>query len=278
MRNVFYYSRRFMIINVCFLVLLTSINNTVLADEFSQLGTINQPVVLSFLPNQGQEGKAREAQYYKQLLAAITARYGVYFVIQQSKSYEDAVNDFCAGKTHIAALGAVTYNEAKRRCRFTKLLAVEVRNGESIYFSGIFTHKKHAIDDVKQLKNKTLALGNQHSTSSFNYPLAMLIDEGLQPEHDFKKIWVMENPAYAIEKLAKGEVFAAAASFKIWKESIDKNTINPIYFKPLMKSEPIPNPPLVINNQLPKALKEKIKQAFTLVHTWENSEKILNFF
>lgn len=270
---------------LAFFIFAVAFNKQVEANALNQLGTINNPVILSFLPNQLESllendekiDKTGEGQYYTRLLAAITKRTGIYFKIQQSKNYEDSVNLFCAEKTHIAALGLITYNEVKNNCKLAELLAVEVRNGESIYFSGIFVHKKHNIKQAIQLQNKTIALGNPHSTSSFNYPLAMLIDEGIQPEHDFNKIWIMYNHVAAIKKLAKGEVFAAAASFQAWKTAIDKGVINPLNFKPLLKSEPIPNPPLVINKTLPVALKEKIKQAFKLIHTWDNSEKILNF-
>lgn len=241
----------FMSVVLIFLVLAVAFNKPAEANELNQLGTINNPVILSFLSNQlekqqennkktGKTGKISEAQYYTRLLAAITEREGIYFKIQQSKSYEDSVTLFCTEKTHIAALGAITYNAVKNSCKLAELLAVEVRNGESIYFSGIFVHKKHNIQQARQLKNKTLALGNPYSTSSFNYPLAMLIDEGIQPEHDFTKIWIMHNHLAAIEKLAKGEAFAAAASFQSWKGAIDKGVINPLNFKPLLKSEPIP--------------------------------------
>lgn len=258
-----------------FLVGLSS-NKPLLAQDLNQLGTLNQPIVFAFLSNQASKKSSNEAQYYKRLLAAITARYGIYFVVQQSESYEEAVSDFCQGKTHITILGAVTYNQAKQRCHFTEFLAAEVRNGESIYFSGIFIHKQHKLKRLEQLKGKTLALGNQYSTSSFNYPLVMLLEAGIQPERDLKKIGVMGAHESTIEKLANNEVFAAAASFQSWREAVNKGLIDPINFEPLIKSEPIPNPPLVISSILPKLLKEKIRQAFDNIHTWRDSETLLN--
>lgn len=257
-------------------VLLLNINKQAIASQWSELGTSNHPVVLSFLPNKSDKSKNIEERYYQGLVKAITARYGINIVVKQSKSYEAAVDDFCTGKTHIAVLGVVTYNEAKQRCKVAELLAVEVRNSESIYFSGFFVHKKYDINDIQQLKNQTLALGNPYSTSSFNYPLAMLINAGLQPEYDFKNIVITGSHAEAIEKLANGEVFAAASSFQSWRQAIIKGVIDPIHFKPLIKSAPLPNPPLVINKTLPIELKEKIRKAFKLVHTWGDAEKILN--
>lgn len=261
-------------INLFILFLACSYASQVLGiAQPESLGSAENPVIISLLPTHADDDS--ETKQYQALFNEITQRFGIHFDVYQSESYEAAINDFCEEKSHISSLGPTTYNIVKKRCDHAELLAVEVKNGESVYFSGIFTHKKHGYQDLSELKQQSIAFGNKDSTSSFNYPLAMLLAADIQPEHDFSNIWIMGSHIESIKTLAQGKVTAAAASFPAWRKAIHSGLINPIEYKPLAKSKPIPTPPLAINSKIPHSLKDKIKEALSSIHTWENSEQLL---
>ena len=57
-----------------------------------------------------------------------------------------------------------------------------------------------------------------------------------------------------------------------------EGSVDPLYFKPLAKSLPIPNDPFVMNQKLPKTLKAKLRNAFRVIHTKLGSDKLLDPF
>jgi phosphonate transport system substrate-binding protein len=77
--------------------------------------------------------------------------------------------------------------QAKKRAG-AELLAVAVEHGSSTYFSGIFVRSDAPIHSLEDMKGKALAVGDPSSTSSFAFPLAMLIEAGVDPVKDLAKI------------------------------------------------------------------------------------------
>ena len=157
------------------------------------------------------------------------------------------------------------FGAAKKMCG-AELLAVDVKKGESVYYSGIYTRKDSGMDDLADLKGKTLAVGSTHSTSSFNFPMAMIIDAGVDPVKDLGKSVVAGSHSNSIAALKEGRVDAAAASFNSWEKAVNQGIVDPSEFKVLAKSEPIPNPPLAMNPKLDPTLKARLREAFNNIH------------
>lgn len=66
--------------------------------------------------------------------------------------------------------------------------------------------------------------------------------------------------------LAEGKVDAAASSYNSFGKAAKKGAIDPAKFKPLAKSQPIPNPPLAMNKGLTADLKADLRKAFGAGH------------
>jgi phosphonate transport system substrate-binding protein len=58
---------------------------------------------------------------------------------------------------------------------------------------------------------------------------------------------------------------------------VKKEAIDPAKFKPLAKSQPIPNPPLAMNRGLTDELKAKLRKAFGEIHTKIEADKIRGY-
>ncbi|MET0043027.1 MAG: phosphate/phosphite/phosphonate ABC transporter substrate-binding protein [Candidatus Thiodiazotropha sp. 6PLUC3] len=198
---------------------------------------------------------------YAPVFNGITKHYGIHFDLRAGASYSAVVEGMCNDQADIAWYGAVTFGQANERCG-VDLLAVDVKKGESSYYSGIFVAKDSGIDKISDLKGKGMAFGSPNSTSSFNFPVAMLIADGIDPAKDLKKVIIAGSHSASLAALAEGKVDAAAASYNSFGKAVKKNAIDPAKFKPLAKSQPIPNPPLAMNKGLPVALKAKLRMAF----------------
>jgi phosphonate transport system substrate-binding protein len=154
---------------------------------------------------------------------------------------------------------------------------LDVTKGESVYYSGIFTRRDSGLNSLQDLKNHSLALGDTHSTSSFNYPVAMLIAAGVDPAKDLSKIVLAGSHSSSIAAMKEGRVDACAASFNSFEKAVKNNILDPDKFKVLAKSEPIPNPPMAMNTNLSPQLKAKLKKIFNTIHTKVDPEKIRGY-
>lgn len=213
---------------------------------------------------------------YAPVFQGITKHYGIHFDLRAGASYAAVVEGMCNNQADIAWFGAVTFGEANDKCG-VDLLAVDVKKGDASYYSGIFVARDSGIDEISDLKGKSMAFGSPHSTSSFNFPVAMLIAAGVDPVKDLKKIIIAGSHSASLAALAEGKVDAAAASYNSFGKAVKKGAIDPTKFKPLAKSQPIPNPPLAMNKGLSADIKAKLRKAFGEIHTKIDPSKIRGY-
>lgn len=213
---------------------------------------------------------------YAPVFNGITQHFGIHFDIKAGDSYAAVVEGICNNHADIAWLGASTYGEADKRCG-VDLLAVDVKKNDSVYYSGIFVRKDAGIDKIDDLKGKRMAFGSTHSTSSFNFPVAMLIAGGLDPVKDLSQVIIAGSHSASLAALAEGKVDAAAASYNSFGKAVKKGALDPNQFQPLAKSQPIPNPPLAMNKGLPEDLKQRLRDAFDTIHTKIDPAKIRGY-
>ncbi|NTS78857.1 phosphate/phosphite/phosphonate ABC transporter substrate-binding protein [Catenovulum sp. SM1970] len=237
-------------------------------------GSKNSPLRVLMVP--ADTGTNNIIQDYKPVFDGITKYYGIHFDIKAGNSYAAVVEGMCNDRADIAWFGASSYGEAYDRCG-VDLLAVDVKKGNSSYYSGIFVKKGSGIKNISDLKGRSVAFGSTSSTSSFNFPVAMVLAAGVDPVKDLKKVIVAGSHSASLAALAEGKVDAAAASYNSFGKAVNKGAIDPSKFKALAKSQPIPNPPLAMNKGLNALLKVRLKEAFGTIHTKMESSKIRGY-
>jgi len=213
---------------------------------------------------------------YAPVFNGITKNYGIHFDLKAGASYAAVVEGMCNDQTDIAWYGAVTFGQANDKCG-VDLLAVDVLDGDASYYSGIFVAKNSGIKNISDLKGKSMAFGSPSSTSSFNFPVAMLFADGVDPVKDLKKVIIAGSHSASIAALSEGKVDAAAASYNSFGKAVSVGAIDPTKFGPLAKSQPIPNPPMAMNRGLPEDLKKTLRKAFSEIHTKIDPEMIRGY-
>ena len=213
---------------------------------------------------------------YAPVFNGITEHYGIHFDIKAGSSYAAVVEGMCNDQADIAWFGASTYGEANKRCG-VDLLAVDVKKGDSSYYSGIFVSKDAGIKSISDLKGKSMSFGSTSSTSSFNFPVAMMIADGVNPAKDLGRIIIAGSHSASLAALSAGKVDAAAASYNSFGKAVKKGAIDPSKFESLSKSQPIPNPPLAMNKGLPADMKKLLRTAFNNIHTKIDPSKIRGY-
>ncbi len=230
-------------------------------------GSADRPLRVMLIPADGGTEQGTIADF-QPVFGAITRQYGLQFEIRVGQSYNAVVEGMANGKVDIAFFGPVTYDLARKR-GVAQLLAVAVSNGESVYYSGIFANQSAGMNKISDLRGKSVAFGDVNSTSSFNFPVAMMLDAGVDPPRDLGKIYLTGSHANALAALAAGKVDAACASFSSFEKAVGNGQIDPMKIRPLAKSDPIPYPPLAMHVGLADDLKQKLRKALGSVHQAE---------
>lgn len=201
---------------------------------------------------------------YRPIFEAVGKTAGLDFDLKVAQSYGAVVEALCNGTADIAFVGPVTYLQAQERgC--AELLAVAVKDGQSEYFAGLFARKDSPISSLADLRGKSVAFGDVNSTSSFIFPIAMLMEAGLDPVKDLGPLRLTGSHASSLAALIEGQVDAAALSFESYEKAVREGVPGAESVRVVARSEPIPYPPLVTNSRLPDDLTQKLRQAFESV-------------
>lgn len=227
-------------------------------------GSAARPLRVVLIPADGgtEDGTKKD---FQPIFTAIEQTTGLKFDLKVGQSYSAVVEAMCSGAADIAWYGAVTYLQAKGRgC--AELLALAVRNGESVYYSGIFARNDANINSMQDLKGKRIALGDVNSTSSFNIPVAMMLSANMNPARDAGVINMAGSHANVLKALAEGLVDAGGASFDSYEKAVNAKAIDSTKIKVVAKSAPIPYPPLAMHPKLNDKVKTQLRDAFNNIH------------
>lgn len=227
-------------------------------------GSKEHPLRVLLIPADGGTETGTKADYAP-VFNAISRTTGLHFDLKVGQSYGAVVEGMCNQLADIAFLGPVSYVQAhKRGC--AQLLAVSVEKGSSTYYAGLFAKADSPIRTLQDLKGKRVSFGDVNSASSFTFQIAMMLDAGMDPARDLGAIRMTGSHANSLAALTQGQVDAAALSFDSYEKAVQQGAVDPKTTKVIVKSIPIPNPPLALNSKLPEPLKVKMKAAFATVH------------
>jgi len=219
-----------------------------------------EPLHVLLIPADGGTESGTLADY-QPIFNAIARTMGMTFDLKVAQSYGAVVEAMCTGGADIAFVGPVTYLQARDRgC--AELLAVAVKDKQSVYYAGIFARKASPIHTLADLRGKRVAFGDVNSTSSFVFPLTMLMDAGIDPVKDLAAVRMTGSHASSLAALLQGQVDAAALSFESYDKAVREKVPGVLDVRVVARSEPIPYPPLVMKRRLPAKTREALKTAF----------------
>lgn len=227
-------------------------------------GSASRPLEVILIPADGGTEDGTKADFVP-LFNAMTRASGLHFRVRVGQSYGAAIEAICTGLADIAWLGPISYRDARDRgC--AELLAVESTGGSATYYAGLFALKESGIDDAAGLKGKSVAFGPPQSASAFVFPVALLLQAGVDPLSDISEVRIGDSHTSGLMALDNGLVDAAAASFVSFERAADTGALNPARFRVIGRSKPIPNPPLAVAKRMPEDTKIKLRKTVSGLH------------
>ncbi len=145
---------------------------TVHAGKDAGIGVIRMGVV-------PLESPAEMYRKFSPLAAYLNRRLGKRIDLRIPVNFKGAINDLGSGATQICYLTPTTYIEAHEKYS-VDILVKALRKGKPFHYTVIIARDDSSIEELKDLKGKSFAFGDVHSTSSHLVPRAMLLEAGVQ--------------------------------------------------------------------------------------------------
>jgi phosphonate transport system substrate-binding protein len=116
---------------------------------------------------------------FKPIADYLSTKLGKPVEFQIAQSYDDAANKVGTGAYDFAFLGPTIYVDAHDKYGVVPL--AQIANNKKPVFHGVIVVKKGSgITSLKDLKGKSVAFGERHSTLTHLIPLWMLMDAGVR--------------------------------------------------------------------------------------------------
>jgi phosphonate transport system substrate-binding protein len=174
--------------------------------------------------------------------------------------YAAAVETLINRKVDLAWFGGFTFVQASARSG-GKIIPI-VQREEDERFKSVFITADPAIKTLGDLKGKDVSFGAQSSTSGHLMPRSFLLQSGIDPEKDFKRVAYSGAHDATVAAVAAGKVQAGAVNISVWErlvseKKVDTDKVHVFYTTPAYYDYN-----WSVHADMPAALRAKLTQAF----------------
>ncbi len=212
---------------------------------------------VALLPDENASTIIQNAQPLKHHLEKSLGR-SVELVV--TTDYSSMIEAMRFGRIEVAYFGPLSYVLARSKSDI-EAFAVGVTKGSPTYTSVVIVRADSPVHGVADLRGKTVAYGDQASTSSHLVPRAMLQDMGLEANRDYATVYLGAHDAVA-RAVETGRVQAGGLSRPIYESLLKAGRLDGSKLRILAETKPIPNYPMAMQGKLSPQLKQQIRTAF----------------
>ncbi|NCO52021.1 MAG: phosphate/phosphite/phosphonate ABC transporter substrate-binding protein [Deltaproteobacteria bacterium] len=195
---------------------------------------------------------------YQPLMDYLTEHTSYHFELKLARDYTEAVALLRVGVTPIASLGDVTFTEAQRNFGAIPILKPLNARGEPFYRSVIIVPEDSPIRTLADLKGKTFAFGDPHSTSGNLIPRYLLFQHGITL-FDLEEFVNLGSHDAVAKAVLKGK-YAAGAVKDVIAYRYKQHGL-----RFLAESDPIPSVPIVVRADASVALVKAVNEALLTI-------------
>ena len=174
--------------------------------------------------------------------------------------YPAAVETLVNKRVDLAWLGGFTYVQANLRSG-GKIIPIAQREEDTRFQSVFIAKTSTGFKTLAALKGKQISFGSQSSTSGHLMPRSALLDAGLDPDRDFRRVAYSGAHDATIASVVSGKVDAAALDITVWRKFVDEKRVNTTDVKVFFTTPPFFNYNWSVHADMPAALRERVLRA-----------------
>lgn len=217
-----------------------------------------QPVFrVSTIP---EEAATEQVRKFTPIANYLSKRLGMKVEFTPVSDYPAAVEALVNRKVDLVWLGGFTHVQAQIRSggRIVPLAQRE----EDTRFQSVFIAKTDSgIRTLADLKGRQISFGSQSSTSGHLMPRHFLLQAGLTPEKDFRRVAYSGAHDATIASVVSGKVDAAALDITVWRKFVNENRVDTRAVNVFHTTPTFFNYNWSMHADAPADLRERVKQA-----------------
>jgi phosphonate transport system substrate-binding protein len=174
--------------------------------------------------------------------------------------YPAAVEALVNKQVDLVWFGGFTYVQAQIRSG-GKIIPIAQREEDTNFRSVFITQTNSGIKSLADLKGKQVSFGSQSSTSGHLMPRYFLLEAGVDPDKDFKRVAYSGAHDATIASVVSGRVDAAALDITVWRKFVAENKVDTSKVDVFYTTPPYFNYNWSVHADMPAAQREKITAA-----------------
>jgi phosphonate transport system substrate-binding protein len=206
------------------------------------------------------EAATEQVRKFTPLATYLEKQLGMKVVFTPVTDYPAAVESMVNKKVDLVWFGGFTYVQAKLRSG-DKVVPLAQREEDTKFQSVFIAKTDSGIKTLNDMKGKQVSFGSASSTSGHAMPRGVLVQAGINPEKDFKRIAYSGAHDATIASVVSGKVDAAALDITVWKKFVAENKVDTQAVNVFFTTAPYFNYNWSVHADMPVALQNRIKAA-----------------
>ena len=223
---------------------------------FGALAHAQQVFRVTAIPDESPTELARKAG---PLMTYLQDKLGMKVEFTPVTDYAAAVETLVNRRVDLAWFGGFTFVQAHARSG-GKVIPL-VQREEDQRFRSVFITSDPAIKTLADLKGKDLSFGSPSSTSGHLMPRSFLLQAGVDPDKDFRRVAYSGAHDATVAAVAAGKVQAGALNISVWEKFVAEKKVDTGKVRVFYTSPPYHDYNWSVHADMPLALREKLTAA-----------------
>jgi phosphonate transport system substrate-binding protein len=209
------------------------------------------------IPDESPTELARKAE---PLMKYLSSKLGMKVEFTPVTDYAASVEALANKKVDLAWFGGFTFVQANVRSG-GKVIPL-VQRAEDEAFKSVFITTDPNVKTLADLKGKDVSFGSQSSTSGHLMPRSFIMQAGLDPDKDFKRVAFSGAHDATIAAVASGKVQAGALNISVWNKFVEEKKVDTSKVRVFYTTPAYYDYNWSVHADMPAATREKLKAAF----------------
>ena len=224
---------------------------------FATLSQAQQVLRVTAIPDESPTELARKAA---PLVKYLEAKLGMKVEFTPVTDYAAAVETLVNKKIDLAWFGGFTFVQAHVRSGGRVIPLVQREEDER--FRSVFISSDPSITKLADLKGRDLSFGSPSSTSGHLMPRSYLLQAGVDPDKDLKRVAYSGAHDATIAAVASGKVMAGALNSSVWDKFVADKKVDTSKVHVFFTTPPYFDYNWTVHADMPAALRDKLSAAF----------------
>jgi phosphonate transport system substrate-binding protein len=207
-----------------------------------------------------EEAATEQVRKFTPLAQYLERTLGVKVEFTPVTDYPAAVEALVNKRVDLVWFGGFTHVQAQLRSG-GRIIPIAQREEDTQFRSVFIAKTDSGIKTLADMRGRQVSFGSPSSTSGHLMPRSNLLDAGINPERDFRRIAYSGAHDATIASVVSGKVDAAALDITVWRKFVAENRVDTKAVDVFFTTPPFFNYNWSVHADMPAALRERVTKA-----------------